>query len=217
MPVAGHVQFTSSSPWRAADDGAATEPGSAAVGVAGNAGGDAADGDAAGGAAGAVAGGRALSSGLVSIFAAAIGRVLAADVSGTLVAAGVATGRHHAQHLTDLDDVRVLEVVPANDVLPVLARLEPDADQRVAGLDRVIAGLAGVLTARQHLRVHGCWRGAGYRGGDGWCGGGRGRTPRARTIFDRCPILRAATDQQHCGKRRDDASRATASQRMIVS
>ena len=63
----------------------------------------------------------------------------------------IGAGRHDAQHLADLDQVRVLEVVPAHQIFPVLAVLEADADQRVAGLDRVVAGLAEVLDAGQRL------------------------------------------------------------------
>ena len=54
---------------------------------------------------------------------------------------GSTPGGTHAQHLADLDQVRVFDAVPARDVAPVLAVLQPDADHRVAGLDGVVARL----------------------------------------------------------------------------
>ena len=52
--------------------------------------------------------------------------------------------RNDADHLADLDQVRIGQVVPAHQVFPVLAVVEADPDQRVARLDGVEAGLAAV-------------------------------------------------------------------------
>ena len=65
---------------------------------------------------------------------------------------GSTPGGDDAQHLADLDQVRIVEVVPAHQVLPVLAVVEADPDQRVAGLDGVVAGLAAVAVGGRRLR-----------------------------------------------------------------
>ena len=95
--------------------------------------------------------------------------------------------RHHAQHLPDFDQVGVLQVVPARDVAPVLAGLQADADQGVAGLDGVVAGLAGVFSAGQRLdgQVHAgagaaTCRCRGLRPARGSATGSRSRQPAAR-------------------------------------
>ena len=78
--------------------------------------------------------------------------------------------RNDADHLADLDQVRVAEVVPAHQVFPVLAVVEADPDQRVAGLDGVVAGLAAVGVDGQRLAPRSARRGRARRragGGDG--------------------------------------------------
>ena len=74
-------------------------------------------------------------------------------------------GRQHAQHLPHLHQVRVVEIVPACHVAPVLPMVERDAQQRVAGLGRVEARLAGVLSAGRGL---GCRQRHGRNGRNAW-------------------------------------------------
>ena len=61
-------------------------------------------------------------------------------------------GRHHAQHLADLDAVRVVQVVPACQIARRLSVVETDADQGIAGADGVKTGLASVFDARRWFR-----------------------------------------------------------------
>src|ERR1019366_7648264 len=75
----------------------------------------------------------------------------------------------------DLDQIRVVQVVPANEVFPVLAVVEADANQRVAGPYRVVAGA----------------RAAVERGGLAGIGGGSRSDGRAR-CHDRGPRRRRA-------------------------
>ena len=59
--------------------------------------------------------------------------------------------RRDAQHLADLDQVGILERVPARQIAGS-DRSQADARERVASLDRVIAGLAGIFLPRQVAR-----------------------------------------------------------------
>ena len=99
--------------------------------------------------------------------------------------------RRHAQDLADFNQVGVFKIAPAPDVAPVLAGVQPDADQGVARLDRVVAGLAGILKTRQLLDARGINR--AHR-----------RTPHAGgpAVLDRCAAQAARSaggQQQDCG------------------
>ena len=98
----------------------------------------------------------------------------------------------------DLDQVRVVEVVPAHQVFPVLAGVEADPDQRVAGLDGVVAGLAAVASAAARLGRLGSGR--RRRSRPGW----RRRRSRAASA------MRSSTGARFGVLRRKPAERAPA-------
>ncbi len=66
---------------------------------------------------------------------------------------------NHPVHIANLNFVRVLDGVPARNIPVVLPRIQPNSDQRVAFLNRVIPGFPGVFHA------DGCafWSGLGNR------------------------------------------------------
>ncbi len=105
--------------------------------------------------------------------------------------------RHHAQHLSDLEHIRIFEIVPAHQIAPVLAVLQGHAQQRVARFDGVVARLAGVLGTRQrhgHGHRYGLWRG-------GRCGSRDGRLGRHAALFDRRLASRRSAPRQNHDER----------------
>ena len=102
----------------------------------------------------------------------------------------------HAQRLPDLEQVRVLEVVPANQVLPVLPGIEADPDQGVAGLDGVVAGARRVVV---HRRLGRLGRRRRRRRAHRRAGGGDRRARRGHAVLDRGPVRRGgAADESEC-------------------
>ena len=74
----------------------------------------------------------------------------------------------YTQHLTDFDQVGILQIVPAGDVFPALPGLQANANQGIPRLDRVVARLASIFCAWQRLD------GGGHHHAGLGCGGGSG-------------------------------------------
>ena len=89
------------------------------------------------------------------------------------------TGRRNdAKHLADFNQIGVFKGVPAHDVAPVLAVLQPDANDGVAGFNSVVTGFSSVFYA---------WQGLGGSIKPCCCGARQTGT----AVFNRCLVQRA--------------------------
>ena len=86
--------------------------------------------------------------------------------------------RRHTQHLADFNGVGGGQVIPANNIAPVLACFQADANHRIARLDGVIAWLAGIFST-------------GHGGFDVGCNRCRRAGQTGAAVFHRCVGQRA--------------------------